>query len=97
MVNALDDAVGAGVVGARGDFVDTEALIEGARELGAELKAVVGKESNGASPERDVVIDQDIGCAGCGEVGLSSGVHVVAAAEAVGVQENIGGAPRRDG
>ena len=58
VVDAFDAAVGAGMVGTPGDFVDAEALIEGAREFGAELKAVVGKESNGASPQRDVAIDQ---------------------------------------
>ena len=65
-------------------FVDAEALIEGAGEFGAELWTVVGKEGNGASPERDVSVDQDIGCAGCGELGLISGVRVGAAAETVG-------------
>ena len=97
MADAFDAAVGAGVVRTRGDFVDAEALIEGAREFGAELKAVVGKESNGASPQRDVAIDEDVGRAGCGEHGLSGGAHVGAAAEAVGEKECIGVAPRRDG
>ena len=35
MGDAFDAAVGAGVVGARGDLVVAEALIEGAREFGA--------------------------------------------------------------
>ena len=96
MVNAFDSAVGAGVVRARGDFVDAEALIESAGEFGAELWTVVGKKGNGASPERDVSVDEDIGYAGCGELGLSRGVHVGAAAETVGEKENISFAPRRD-
>ena len=88
----------AGVVRTRrGDFVDAEALIEGTREFGAELKAIVGKESIGASPERDVAIDEYIARAGCGELGLSSGVHVGAAAETVGEKDKIGVAPKRDG
>ena len=71
------------------DFVEAEALIEGAREFGAEMKTVAEKESNGASPERDVAIDQYIGRAECGELGLSSGVYVGAGAELVGEKENI--------
>ena len=90
MVDAFDAAVGAGMVGTPGDFVDAEALIEGAREFGAELKTVIGKESNGASPERDVAIDQYISRAECGELGLSSGVHIGATAETVGEKENRG-------
>ena len=76
MVDAFDAAVGAGVVGACGDFVDAEALVEGTREFTPELNTVVGKESNGASTESDVAIDEDVGRAGCGELSLSSGVRV---------------------
>ena len=97
MVNALDSAVGAGVVTARWDFVDVEALIESAGEFGAELWTVVGEKGDGASPEGDVTIDEDIPCAGCGELGLSRGVHVGAAADTVGEKENINFAPRHDG
>ena len=48
------------------------------------MMVVVGKESNGAFPERNVAIDEYIGRAGCGELGLNSGAHVGAAARAVG-------------
>ena len=54
MIDALDIAVGAAMVGACGIFADDEVLAEGAGEFTAELKAVVGKEGNRASPERDV-------------------------------------------
>ena len=37
-----------------------------------------------ASPERGVVVEEDVVLAGCGELGLSSSVHVGAAAESVG-------------
>ena len=40
------------MVGAGGDLVDAEALVEGAGEFGEKLEAIVGKEGNGASQER---------------------------------------------
>ena len=48
------DAPTVGVVGARGDFAHTEALEDGDRELGAELKTVVGQDANWVAPERHV-------------------------------------------
>ena len=95
MVDAFNTAVGARVVGACGDFVDTEAVVEREREFGTNLKRLVGKESDGKSPERDVSVDEDVGRAGSGELGLCSGVHVGTAAETVGEQEGVGVAPRR--
>ena len=73
MVNLLDAAVGAGVVGVRGGFVGAEAHVEGARDFGAQLKTAFGKESSRASPERDAAIDEDAGRVRCGELSLSSG------------------------
>ena len=61
MIEALAAAVGAGVVGAGGDPVNAEALVEGAGKYRAKLKPIVGKEYNGASPERDVAVDEDVG------------------------------------
>ena len=57
VTDALDTAVGVGMVGACGNFVDAEALIESAGDFGPELKAIVGKERNRASRERDVAVD----------------------------------------
>ena len=57
VIGAFDTAVGAGIVGACGSFVDAEALIESAGDFGPELKAIVGKERNRASRERDVAVD----------------------------------------
>ena len=90
VVDALDTAVGAGMVGARGDSVGAEALVEGVGEFEAELKAVCEKKGNRASPERDVAVDEDVGHAGCGELSLSSGGHIGAAAEAGGEHKDVG-------
>ena len=97
VVDAFDAAAGAGVVGACGEIVDAEALIEGARESRADLNTVIGKESNGASPKGDVAIDEDIDRTGCGELSLGSGVHISAVADTVGEKEDVGVAPRCDG
>ena len=61
MIEALDVAVSAGVVRAGGDLVNAEALVEGAGKFRAELKSIVGKKGNGAPPERDVAVDEDVG------------------------------------
>ena len=45
------------------------------------------KEGNGASPERDVAVDEDVGGACCGEFGLGCGVYVGAVAEAVSEED----------
>ena len=46
-----------GWIGALGNFVDTEALVERAGEFGADLKVIIGKKRNRASPERDVAVE----------------------------------------
>ena len=61
MIEALDAAVGAGVVVAGGSLVNAEALIEGTGKFRSNLKSIVGMEGNGASPERDVAVDEDVG------------------------------------
>ena len=58
------------------------------RQLGAE--AVVGEKSNGASSQRDVFVDQNVGGALGGEFGRRHGVHVCAPAESVGEKKNVG-------
>lgn len=94
MVDALDAAAGAGMVGAGGNVVDAEALVGGARMFGAELEPIVGKESKGSSPERDVAVDEDVGRAGSGQPNLSIGVHVGSAAETAGEKEVMWAFPR---
>ena len=76
MVDVLDAAVGARAVGACSDFVGTEAVVKGEREFGAKSEPVVGKKSDGASPEMDVSFDKNVGRAG--------GVQLGAAAETAG-------------
>ena len=84
VVDALDAAVGEWVVGAGVDLVDAETFVEGDRELPGELHAVVGDESHGAPPTRYVLVDEDVGGAGGGELGYCYHVHVGTTAEAVG-------------
>ena len=43
VVDTLDTVVGARVVGAGGDLIDAEAVVEGEGTLGANLESVVGK------------------------------------------------------
>ena len=61
MIDVLDAVVNAGVIGAGGDLVNVEALVEGVGKLRAKLKSIVGKERNGSSSERDVAVDEDVG------------------------------------
>ena len=88
MIEVLHAAIGAG-----GHLVNAEALVEGAGKFRAKLKSIVGKECNGASPERYVAVDEDIGGAWCGELGLGCGVHVGTAAEAISEEEDVDVAP----
>lgn len=64
---------------------------------GAEMETVSGKEGNGASPNRDVAVHEDVGRAGCGESSLRAGVHVGAVAETVGEEQDVDVSSRRDG
>ena len=54
------------------------------------MEAFVGEETNGASPRRDVLVDQNVGGALGGEFGRRHGVHVCAPAESVGEKKNVG-------
>ena len=51
--DALDTAVGARVVGACGNLVDAEVVVEGEGKFGAKLESVVGKKSDGVSIPRE--------------------------------------------
>ena len=53
VVDTRDTAVGAWTVGAGGTLM-AEAVVEGEGTFGANLESVVGKKSDGASPERNV-------------------------------------------
>jgi len=89
VVDALGAAVGFWVVGASVDLVDAEALVDGVGELGAEMLGVVGKERHGAPPKRDVAVNEDVGGALGGELGLGDGVHIGSPAEAVGEKQDV--------
>ena len=55
MIHALDAAVAVKMIGTCGNFARVEELVNSVRQLRAELEAVVGEKTNGASPEWDVV------------------------------------------
>ena len=67
-----------------------ERLVNSVRQLGAELEAVVGDETNGASPQRDALVNHNVGSALGREFGRRNGVHVCAPPETVGEKENVG-------
>ena len=50
----------------------------------------LSEETNVASPQRDVFVDQNVGGALGGEFGRRNGVRVCAPAETVGEKENVG-------
>ena len=95
VIGTLDAAVGARLVGAGGNLINAEAVVEGEGKFGEKLESVVGKKSDESSPERDISIDKDVGRVRRGEWSLCSDVHVGAAAEMVRKKEAVGVAPRR--
>ena len=90
MVHALDAAVDIRMIGAWRCFPHALELVDSVTQLGAELEAVVGVETNGASPKTDVRVHQDVSSAfGC-KFGSGNGIHVSAPAETVSEKEAIG-------
>ena len=84
-------AIGAWVLRARVDFVDAKALVcRGVGELGGKVKAVVGDERDGGHPKRYVLVDEDVGVAGGGELACCHRVNISTAAKAVGEEKNLG-------
>ena len=71
MIEALDATAGPRLVCAGRDLVHAEALIEGAGKYREELNSIVGKECNGASPERNIAVDENVGGA-CSTVNSAS-------------------------
>ena len=49
MIHALDAAVAVRMIGSCHNFAHAEELVNSVRQLGAELEAVVGEKTNGAS------------------------------------------------
>ena len=60
MVDSLDAAVTAGVVGARGDFADAQESVDRGRELGAEVWAFVREQCRGTAPDGDEAVDENV-------------------------------------
>ena len=58
MIHALDAAVAVRMIGACRNFAHAVQLVNSVRQLGSELEAVVGEETNAASPPRDVFVDE---------------------------------------
>ena len=59
VVHALDAAVAVRMIGACRIFAHALQLVDSVRQLGAELEVIVGKETNGASPQMDVLVNQN--------------------------------------
>ena len=61
MIHALDAAVAVRIIGPCRNFLHAVQLLDSVRQLGAELEAVVGDETNGASPQRDALVNHNVG------------------------------------
>ena len=57
MIHALDAAVAVRMMGTCRNFAHAEELVNSVRQLEPELEAVVGENTNGASPQRDLLVD----------------------------------------
>ena len=78
------------VVGAGGNFSNTERLIYGVRTLGSELEAVVREDTARASQARNLPVDKNVSRAFSGELCRSDGVHVGSAAETIIEMQDVG-------
>ena len=78
------------VVGAGRKFSNPEKLVNGVRELGAELEPVVRDDAARAPPDGHITIDEDIGRALGGELCGCDGIHVGSAAEAISEEQDVG-------
>ena len=90
MVHTLSPTVAVGVVGARGNFTNAKELVEGIREFGAKLLAIVGKQAFRTAIVLDVVVDENIRCASSSEIASSDCVHRCVSAEAISEEQNVG-------
>ena len=83
MVDPLDAAVGAGVIGARVDLADANAVVDDGRKLGGELLTIVGEERHWSLQERDVLVEQNVGSSGGREILCRDNDHAGPAVEMV--------------
>ena len=83
MVDTFYASVSAGVVGARGKLMNPKQLVDGGRESGTKLKAIIGQEGGRASPQRNEAVYQNVCGAFGGKFGRGNIEHVGTAAKAV--------------
>ena len=83
MVDTFYASVAAGVVGARGELVNPEKLVNGGRESSTNLKAIIGQEGGRASPQRNEAAYQNVCGPFGGKFGRGNSEHVGTAAKAV--------------
>ena len=57
MIHSLDTAIAVRMIESRRNFAHAEELVNSVRQLEPELEAVVGENTNGASPQRDLLVD----------------------------------------
>ena len=72
------------MIGAGVDLVDANAVVDDGRQLGDEVLTIVGEERHRAPPERDVLVEQDVGSSVDREVLCRDRKHVGPVAETVG-------------
>ena len=79
------------VVGAGGgNFPNSLKLVNGVRELGAELETVVREDAARASPEGNIRVDENVSRALSGEPSRCDSEHVGSATEAICEKQDIG-------
>ena len=83
MVDTFYASVSAGVVGARGKFMNPEQLVNSGRESSTKLKAIIGQEGGRASPQKNEAVYQNVCGAFGGKLGRGNSEHVGTVAEAV--------------
>ena len=89
VVDSLDAAIAAGMVGACGDFADAQKFVDRCRELGAEVRAIVKEQCRGTAPDGDEAVDENVGRSFGSEFRFGDGEHVGTAAEAVREEEDV--------
>ena len=89
VVDVLDAAVDPDVVHAGVDLVDAKAFVDGVGDLRGKVRPVVGEERDGTPTQRDVLVDEDVGGSGGSELRCCHCVHVGAAPEVVGEEEDV--------
>lgn len=74
-IHALDAAVPVRMVQTCSNFPHATLLVDRVRLFGADLEAIVREATNGAAPQRDVLVDQDVRGGFDRVFGSKNGVH----------------------